>query len=332
MAAKQALDGTYKTFALPSAAMLFKLLEKITPDLILLDVDMPEMDGFEAMTALKADVKLKSIPVVFLTAMNDAETEIKGFEMGALDFIYKPFSPPVLLKRIETHIDTDILVKKSQQAVRSIHNATIKTLSDVVENRDKVTGGHIARTQRYLEILVNELVRTGVYADEISRWDMSLALPSAQLHDVGKIKVSDVVLNKPSKLSDLEFETIKIHCSAGENIINNIIAETEDDGFLKHAKMFAGYHHEKWDGTGYPYGLAGEDIPLEGRIMAIVDVYDALVSERPYKKAFTHEQAVEIIKKDAGTHFDPQLVEVFLSVADDFWVEALSISADISAE
>jgi putative two-component system response regulator len=328
MAAKQALDGTYKSFALPSATMMFKLLEKITPDLILLDVDMPEMDGFEAMARLKADEKLKAVPIVFLTAMNDVKTEIKGFEMGALDFLYKPFSPPVLIKRIETHIDTDLLVKKSQQAVRSIHNATIRVLADVVESRDKVTGGHIARTQKYLDILVNGLIKAQIYEEEMSEWDMTLLMPSAQLHDVGKIKVSDLILNKPGKLTDDEYEIIKIHCSEGEKIIDRIIAETEDDGFLNHAKMFAGCHHEKWNGKGYPRGLAALEIPLEGRIMAIADVYDALVSERPYKKPFTHEQAVEIIKKDAGTHFDPQLVEVFLDIADDFWVEAMSASAE----
>jgi putative two-component system response regulator len=252
--------------------------------------------------------------------------EIRGFEMGALDFIYKPFSPPILIRRIETHIDTDVLIKKSQQAVRSIHNATIKVLADVVESRDKITGGHIVRTQKYLEILVNGLVKSGVYAKEMSEWKMELLTPSAQLHDVGKIKVSDLILNKPGKLTDDEYEIIKIHCSEGEKIIDRIIAETEDDGFLNHAKMFAGCHHEKWNGKGYPRGLAAEDIPLQGRIMAIADVDDALVSERPYKKPFTHEQAVEIIRKDAGAHFDPKLVEVFLSVAADFWVAAMRAS------
>jgi len=318
MAAKTALDGTYKAFALPSAAKMFKLLEKITPDLILLDVDMPEMDGFQAMSNLKADEKLKPIPVVFLTAKHDAESEIRGFEMGALDFINKPFSAPVLIKRIEMHIEADRLVKESQQAVRDIHNATISVIADVVENRDKVTGGHIERTQAYLEILVKELVRTGTYSNEILNWDMTILLPSAQLHDVGKINISDLILNKPGRLTEEEFAIIKQHCTNGEKIIDEIIDKTKDDGFLRHAKKFAGHHHEKWNGTGYPRGLCGEEIPLEGRIMAIPDVYDALVSERPYKKPFTHEQAVEIIKKDSGTHFDPKIVEAFLNVADDF--------------
>jgi len=322
MAAKTALDGTYKTFALPSAAKMFKLLEKITPNLILLDVDMPEMDGFQAMSALKSDEKLKSIPVIFLTAINDPESEIRGFEMGALDFINKPFSAPVLIKRIETHIETDRLIKESQQAVRDIHNATISVIADVVESRDKVTGGHIERTQAYLEILVNALVRAGIYENEISNWDKNLLLPSAQLHDVGKINVSDLVLNKPEKLTDEEFVLIKQHCTDGERIIDEIIGKTKDDGFLRHAKKFAGYHHEKWNGTGYPRKLKEKEIPLEGRIMAIADVYDALVSERPYKKPFTHEQAVEIIKDGSGTHFDPKLVETFLTVVEDFRAES----------
>ena len=326
MAAKTAMDGAYKTFALPSAEKMFKLLEKITPDLILLDVDMPEMDGFQAMTALKADEKLKPIPVIFLTAKNDAETEIRGFEMGALDFINKPFSAPVLIKRIEAHIETDRLIKESQQAVRNIHNATISVIADVVENRDKVTGGHIERTQAYLGILVNALIRAGIYDNEISNWDKNLLLPSAQLHDLGKINVSDLILNKPGKLTDEEFDLIKKHCVDGERIIDEIIGKTKDDGFLRHAKKFAGYHHEKWNGTGYPRGLKEDAIPLEGRIMAIADIYDALVSERPYKRPFSHEEAVDIIKEGNGTHFDPKIVEAFLTVIDDFHAEAMKAS------
>lgn len=326
MMAKIALDGTYKTFALPSAEKMFKLAEKIIPDLILLDVDMPEMDGFEAMSVLKSDIKLKSIPVVFLTAKHDPDSEIKGFEMGALDFINKPFSPPVLIRRIKTHIETDKIIKESQQAVRDIHNATISVIADMVENRDKITGGHIERTQKYLEIILKGLFDAKLYINEIENWDIPLLLPSAQLHDVGKISVSDIILNKPDKLTNDEFDLIKTHCSEGERIINEIIDKTHDDGFLLHAKRFAGYHHEKWNGSGYPRGLKGEDIPLEGRIMAIVDVYDALVSERPYKKPFTHEQAVEIIRKDAGTHFDPKLVEIFLKISDDFLAESRNLN------
>jgi len=322
--AKNALAGVYKTFALPSAERMFQLLEKITPDLILLDVEMPEMNGFEALSFLKLDEKLKTIPVIFLTAKQDAESEIRGFEMGAVDFINKPFSPPVLIRHIETHIEMDMLIKKSLKRVRKVHNATISVIANMVENRDKVTGKHIDRTQKYLSILVNELIRTGVYVEEIENWNLEVLLPSAQLHDVGKIVISDLILNKPDKLTENEFGLIKRHSVEGERIIDEMIDKAEEDGFLIHAKRFAGCHHEKWDGTGYPKGLRGEEIPLEGRIMAIADVYDALVSERPYKKPFSHEQATEIIKQESGTHFDPKIVNAFLNVAGDFLAESAS--------
>ena len=318
MAAKAALDGIYKTYALPSAEKMFKLAEKIIPELILLDIEMPEMDGFEAMEILKSDALLRSVPVIFLTAKNDVDTEIRGFEMGALDFINKPFSPPVLIRRIETHIETDMLIKKSQRAVRDIHNATISVIADMVESRDKVTGGHIERTQGYLQILVDELIRTGIYSEEISRWDLSILLPSAQLHDVGKITISDLLLNKPGTLTSEEFGLIQHHCLDGERLIDRIIDKTKDDGFLLHAKKFAASHHEKWDGTGYPRKLQGEEIPLEGRILAIVDVYDALVSDRPYKVAFSHEKSIEIIQNGSGSHFDPLITTAFLTVSDTF--------------
>ena len=325
--AKNALEGIYETFALPSAAKMFKLLERITPDLILLDVEMPEMNGFEALQILKSDEAFKNIPVVFLTAKNDTESEIRGFEIGAIDFINKPFSPPVLIKRIETHIEMDKLIKKSLQSVRNIYNATITNIADMVESRDETTGGHVGRTQKYLTILVNRLLKSGAYA-EMEDWNLELLIPSAQLHDVGKIKVSDLILNKPGKLTDEEFAIIKKHCADGEYIIDKIIHDAGEDSFLIHAKLFAGYHHEKWDGSGYPRGLSGEGIPLEGRIMAVADVYDALVSERPYKKPFTHEKAVEIIKNDSGTHFDPKIVEEFLDASEDFRVKSRSMNGD----
>jgi putative two-component system response regulator len=327
VAAKTALEGTYRTVTISNAARLFKLAEKIKPDLILLDVEMPEMDGFTAMQMMKTDPNLApflaNVPVVFLTAVSDSNAELRGFELGAVDFISKPFSPPILLKRIESHIETDKLVKNSQRSLRNMQNAMISVISELVENRDKVTGGHIERTQQYLHILVNELLRSGIYAEQISKWDLQILLPSAQLHDVGKITISDLILNKPAKLTDEEYETIKMHTSEGERIIDEIIRKTPDDGFLMHAKRFAGYHHEKWDGNGYPRGLSGTDIPLEGRLMAIADVYDALVSERPYKKAFSHEKAVEIILSETGTHFDPELITVFARIAEDFWIQSM---------
>jgi putative two-component system response regulator len=328
--AKSALENTYKTYTIPSAERLFKLAEKIQPDLILLDVDMPECDGFTAMERMKLDPALSSVPVIFLTAVRDSAAEIRGFELGAVDFIVKPFSAPILNKRIKSHLETDVLIKESQKSLREMQNAMISVISELVENRDKITGGHIERTQQYLEILIGELLRTGIYADIISKWDLSLLIPSAQLHDVGKITISDLILNKPARLTPDEFDIIKTHAAEGERIIEEIIQKTDDDGYLMHAKLFAGSHHEKWDGSGYPRGLSGEDIPLQGRIMAIADVYDALVSERPYKKPYSHEQAVDIITRDAGTHFDPTLVEAFLNVAEEYYIQNITGSNAVS--
>ena len=322
--AKLALEGKYEAYAMNSASRMFKLAEKIMPDLILLDIEMPEMDGFEAIKILRADARLQSVPVVFLTSRNDAESEIRGFELGAADFINKPFSAPVLIRRIELHIQTDKLIKDSLQSVKNIHNATISAIANLVDSRDKITGAHIRRTQKYLEVLINQVKNISEYKNEITSWDMDVLLPSAQLHDIGKVIVSDTILNKAGKFTDEEFEIMKTHSIEGEKLIDAIIGETEESSFLLHAKKFAGSHHEKWNGLGYPRGLKGKEIPLEGRILAIPDVYDALVSQRPYKKPFTHEQAVEIIKKDSGTHFDPLIVQAFLEVSEDFW--ALSMT------
>jgi putative two-component system response regulator len=162
------------------------------------------------------------------------------------------------------------------------------------------------------------MLRKDIYSEVLRSWNLEILASSAQLHDVGKVKVSDLILNKPGKLTDEEFDQVKKHCDDGESIIDKIITWARDDSYLIHAKRFAASHHERWDGSGYPLGLKGEDIPLEGRIMAIADVYDALVSERPYKAPIPHAEAVEIIKADAGTHFDPKLVEVFLSAAHEF--------------
>jgi len=319
LVAKDALERFYKVFPMNSVTRLFALSEKIVPDLILLDIMMPDIDGFEALSMIKRDAKLKNVPVIFLTATKDPQTEEAGFDLGAVDFITKPFSPPSLIKRIELHVNTDKLIKKSLAAVNKIHNATIKVLADMVESRDKITGGHIERTQAYLKILVKELIRLGAAPQNI---DMSILIPSALLHDVGKIAISDVILNKPAKLSVVEYEDMQRHCEEGEKIIEKIMDDVDDNGFLKHALMFAGYHHEKWDGSGYPRGLKGDEIPFEGRIMAVCDVYDALVSQRPYKLPYSHERSVEIITEGRSSHFDPIVVDAFLNVQEDFRREA----------
>jgi len=314
--AEAVLDDHYRVMTMPSAQKMFALLEKVTPDLILLDIEMPVMDGFQALKKLKSESLWIGIPVMFLTGRNDAEVEARGFEMGAVDFIIKPFSAPVLLNRIKTHLDIDKIIRERTSQLNRLQNSVIAVLADMVENRDKGTGGHIERTSIYIKILVDEMKARGVYTEEMAGWDVDKIISSARMHDLGKISITDVIVNKPGKLTEDEYEIMKSHAFEGERIIDEIIARTGEGDFLRNAKLFAGAHHERWDGKGYPRGLKGNEIPLQGRIMAIVDVYDALVSERPYKKAFTDEEAFRIIMENSGTHFDPKITEVFFEVKD----------------
>lgn len=316
--AEAVLEDQYHVMTMPSAAKMFSLLEKISPDLILLDIEMPGMDGFTALQALKAESKYSSIPVMFLTGRDDASVEAKGFEMGAVDFITKPFSAPVLLNRIKTHLEIDQIIRERTSQLHKLQNSIVSVLADMVENRDKGIGGHIERTSMYIKILINEMKRHGVYAEEISTWDEDKIISSARMHDLGKISITDLIVNKPGRLTEQEYELMKSHAIEGEAIIDRIISRTGELEFLRNARLFAGSHHERWDGKGYPRGLKGMDIPLHGRIMAIVDVYDALVSERPYKKAFTDEEAVRMIMENAGTQYDPKIAEVFFNVKEMF--------------
>jgi putative two-component system response regulator len=329
---KNVLSEKYRVATAPSAEKMFNLLENNIPEIILLDIDMPEMNGYEAIKVLKSKPETKDIPVIFLTARTESGDELEGLSLGAIDYIGKPFQPPLLLKRIEVHLlvesqrkslknfndNLQLMVEEKTQSVLDLQNALLKTMAELVECRDDITGGHIERTQRGVKILLEEIERSGVYSEETKDWSHSLLLQSCQLHDVGKISISDGVLKKPGKLTDEEFEDMKRHTSFGKQIIEKVEALAKESDFLKYAKIFAATHHEKWDGTGYPEGLKEHGIPLLGRIMAIADVYDALVSIRPYKKAFTHEEAVDIIRKGKGTQFDPVLVDVFLRTEDQF--------------
>jgi len=327
------LKTFYEVYPAPSAAKLFEILEKVLPDLIILDIEMPDMNGYEAIKKLKTDSRLADIPVIFLTAKDDESSELEGFDLGAVDYISKPFSGPLLLKRISNQLlivqqkkdlkdyadNLEVKVHEKTREVTSLQNAVLATVSDMVEFRDKLTGGHVNRTQLYLKALTEELLREGgEYADEVRKWDIDLFLSSAQLHDVGKIAITDLILNKPGKLSPEEFEIMKTHVTIGIDAIEKIMSVTNENSFLRHALLIAGTHHEKWDGTGYPMRLKGKNIPLEGRLMAIADVYDALITVRPYKKAFTHREACTIIEDGAGTQFDPLLIDVFKKIEGEF--------------
>lgn len=329
---KSALSDNYAVFTVPSGEKLFPILEKITPDMILLDIGMPGMSGYEVIKRLKTNHLTTDIPVIFLTAKNDAGSELEGLSLGAVDYIAKPFSVPLLKKRIEVHLlleeqkkklknynnNLQKMVAKKTFALLELQDAVLSTVAEIVECRDVITGHHIERTQRYLAILIDALRKERLYIDVISSWNMKFLLPSAQLHDVGKIYIKDTILNKPGKLTTEEFAEMKKHAKYGRQIIERIEAKTRENDFLRHAKIFAETHHENWDGSGYPYGIKGEEIPLEGRLLAIADVYDALSSERPYKEALSHEKAVEIILDAKGSKFDPALIDIFEKTEGSF--------------
>ena len=322
-AAREALKNHYRVMTLPSADRMFTMIEKLTPDLILLDIEMPEMDGFEALSQLKENNA--DIPVIFLTSLIDAEVEVRGFQLGVIDFITKPFSAPVLINRLKTHLDIDEMIRERTSQLQqktaqlqNLQNAIIFGFADLVEGRDEGTGGHVDRTSTYIQILLDALAERGIYESEINELNRDSFISSARLHDVGKIVISDLILNKPGKLTDEEFTTMKTHTTEGEHAIDQIASRTDDVEFLHNAKLFAGSHHERWDGRGYPRGLKEAEIPLQGRLMAIADVYDALISERPYKKPFTADEAEKLIMENSGTQFDPMVADVFYEVREQF--------------
>jgi len=346
-AGKSIIKTFYQVIPATSAKAMFEVIEEIMPDLILLDIEMPEMDGYETIKRLKSDERWRNIPVIFLTAKDDPDSEVQGFDLGAVDYITKPFSAPMLLKRIEKelmfdrhkkdllktqtelkkHLDgLQIMVSEEANTVIRMQDAIFDTVVDMVEFRDRYTGGHIVRTQQYVKALLDEMYKENVYPEIISDWDMALILASAKLHDIGKIAVSDVILGKKARLTEEEFEHMKTHVTAGVDAIERIIKKMGKDDFFDHAIRMAGTHHEKWNGSGYPIGLKGNNIPLEGRLMAIADVYDALICKRQYKEALSHEMACQIIEESSGTQFDPVLVNVFCSIKDQF--EQISLEND----
>ncbi|MDR1686577.1 MAG: response regulator [Desulfovibrio sp.] len=332
LAGKTALSEDYTVLTVPSASKMLQALEWRKPELILLDVDMPEMDGFEAINILKEHRETRDIPIIFLTAMEESTYELKGLQLGAVDYITKPFSPPLLRKRVALHLllenqkrelknyneNLQDMVETKTKTIVKLQNKILAAMAEMVESRDGSTGVHIANTQRYLRTFLNEVIKAKICTEQSSTWDVDLLIQSSQLHDVGKIGISDDILKKPGRLNHEEFTEMQQHVRVGVGFIERLEDGEEDSRFLQYAKIFTAFHHEKWDGSGYPYGLAGEDIPMLGRIMAIVDEYDALTSARPYKKALSHEDAVAIILAGMGTSFDPSLAEVFVKAAQAF--------------
>ncbi len=331
--ARKALEKQYEVMLIPSGEKALKVLERIVPDLILLDVEMPGMSGFDFISIVKnTESPICEIPIIFVTAKDDSSSEYEGLDLGAVDYITKPFSFPLLLKRVALHLkltnqqqelqnyssNLEIMVREKTKVIQELQYAVVQAMSDMVERRDGSTGGHIVRTKNYLKILLDKAKEDHIYNGQLTLVDTELYSHASQMHDVGKISIPDSILLKPGRLTDDEFNIMKFHTIYGEEAIKNSIHELKDAEFLRVASEFAVSHHEKWDGSGYPNGLSGTDIPISGRLMAIVDVYDAIISKRPYKDAYTHTVACDIIVKDSGKHFDPELVQIFLKIADVF--------------
>lgn len=303
------------------------------PDLILLDIMMPEMDGYEVCTELKKDSRSRSIPVIFLTALNSEDDEERGLDLGAVDYITKPISPPIVLSRIKNHLalksHADFLRDKSAflereitqrtAEVTAIQDVTILVMASLAETRDADTGNHIRRTQNYVAALAWHLQAHPRFVHYLSEPNIATLFKSAPLHDIGKVGIPDRILLKPGRLTAEEFEIMKTHTTLGFDAIEQ--AEQAlgiSVGFLNCAKEIALSHQEKWDGSGYPQGLAGEDIPISARLMALADVYDALISRRVYKEPMTHGEAVDIIVAGRGKHFDPDIVDAFMEIKESF--------------
>lgn len=303
------------------------------PDLILLDIMMPEMDGYEVLRRLQFNPDTEDIPVIFLTAMAGAEDESVGLELGAVDYITKPINPAIVMARVRNHLQLkrarDFLahhnnfleqeIANRTRALAELQDATIRAMASLAETRDNETGNHIRRTQHYVEALARKLQDHPRFKDELTDAAIETIFKSAPLHDIGKVGIPDRILLKPGKLTPEEFEIMKTHTTLGRDAI--VAAETDamlDNPFFRYAKEITYSHQEKWDGSGYPEGLMGNTIPLSARLMAVADVYDALISERVYKSAFTHEVAVEMIRDGRGSHFDPDMVDAFLSLSEAF--------------
>ncbi|MDO6545621.1 two-component system response regulator [Pseudoalteromonas carrageenovora] len=296
---REVLGNQYRMSFAKSGDAALALLEKELPKLILLDIMMPDMNGFEVCQKVKANPKTSHIPIIFVTALGDESDEFKGFELGAVDYITKPISPAIVRARVKTHLS---LVQAEQ--LKQAHVDLVHRLGRAAEYKDTDTGEHIVRMSQYSKVLALAL--------GMNESEAELLRQAAPMHDVGKIGIPDAILLKPGRLTSDEFDHMKQHAVIGAQILAN-----SSSPLLQLAHTLAIEHHEKWDGTGYPHGIKGEDISVEGRIVAIADVFDALTSKRPYKEAWSVEETVEHLKSQAGSHFDPNLINLFIEKLDD---------------
>lgn len=327
--AQKILGMDYRVAAANSGSAAFRYLENNRPNLILLDINMPQMDGFEVIKQLKSNRNYRQIPVIFLTADNDAEIETRCFLAGAADFVRKPFVAAVLHTRVQHIMELNLyhtrmeltlreqaeIIEARTHRISEIQEKIISGMANLIESRDHNTGEHVKNTGIYVDMIARQLKRRHIYEDILTEEYLHDLRNAAPLHDIGKIKISDAILQKPGKLTAEEFDAMKKHTQYGKQIIRDIIGELEEMSYITMAEDIAYCHHERWDGTGYPRGLSGEQIPLCARIMALADVFDALYSERPYKSPMRPLNSIfDLIGRCGGTQFDPLITKVFLEL------------------
>lgn len=308
-----------------SARQALSAIEALLPHLILLDISMPEMDGFEFCALLKKNPNTRDIPIIFISALNQTEDKIRGFKLGAVDYIAKPFEVEEVTLRINTHLK----IYKMQQELEIYNKKLYKIINDQIRKiyeeqknilyalaklstaRDGANGDHLDRVGKNSRLLAMSLQLTPGYKEEITNGFIDSIELAAPLHDIGKIAISDSILLKRTDLSSDEMQIMRTHSELGANTLKEIYSYNQQNEFIKMAIDIAWYHHENWDGTGFPKGLVKSEIPLSARIVSIVDVFDILISERCYKPAFSHEDSLKIINESAGKKFDPDIVKIF---------------------
>ncbi len=328
----------YKVVAVSSGKAALRYVDQAPPDVILLDLMMPEMNGFEVCQRLKQDRKTHHIPVIIITGLTEREANIKALEAGADDFLVKPFDVALLGARIRSSLQSKMLqdqiieyqrqleeanetleqrIEERTAQLARTQQATVFGLSKLAESRDTETGAHLERMRSYARVIARELARTEAYLDTICKDFPDQVFMSSPLHDIGKVGIPDSILLKPGKLTPQEFDIMKTHTLIGGDTLRAADLEAGQESFLAMGRDIAYHHHERWDGKGYPLGLAENDIPLAARIVAVSDVYDALTSKRPYKEPFSHEKSRELVLEGRGTQFDPVVVDAFMAREDE---------------
>ena len=296
------------------------------PHAVLLDIMMPGMDGFEVLQVIKSNPDTEKIPVLFITAADANTNETRGLNEGAVDYISKPFNPDVVKARVDNHIqlmryraELERMVERKTADLMKTHEQMLETMATIIEYRSLESGMHIRRSCELTRILVSHMLSKPEFTNRLMELNFNSIVKAVAMHDIGKVGIPDNILLKPGRLTPEEFEVIKTHTTIGSGIIDSIASDLTDDGvYLQRCREICRHHHERWDGNGYPDKLAGDEIPLAARISSVVDVYEALVSERCYKAAMPHEKAVSIIVEGRGTQFAPNIVDTFLEAQYDF--------------